>query len=132
MEIVPVDETLRRVLPLFDGVRIGRIRAHSSGNVSVFIQVTEPRSLVRLASCAENANVAFYVWSDSQIRVEPNAIECEGPWFELRAQGDPPESQDMVPTAQMLCEFMIHDLCKRGILEKAEGDLMLARFGWGE
>lgn len=128
MDTVAVDETLKRVLPLYEGVHIGQIRCHPSGDVSVFIQVTEPKSLVQLASCAENANVAFYVWSNSQVR----AIEREGPWFELRALGDPPESVDMVPTAQMLCGFMIHDLCKRGMLEKAESDQLLARFGWGE
>ena len=47
------------LLGLYEGVRIGRIRCHPSGSISVQFQVGLPASLVRLAHCAENANVAF-------------------------------------------------------------------------
>ena len=59
-------EALRTLLQLYEGVRIGRVRCHPSAHSSVLLQVTDPTTLVRLARCAENANVAFYVWSDSQ------------------------------------------------------------------
>ena len=132
MDIIPIEETLRYVLPMFEGVHFGRVRAHSSGNMSAFIQVTHPMSLVRLAACAENANVAFYVWSNSQIRTQPGTVEREGPWYELRAEGDPPGSEDTKYTAQMFCACLIQNLRKRGVLDNAECDRLLARFDWDD
>lgn len=113
-------EALRTLLQLYEGVRIGRVRCHPSAHSSVLLQVTDPTTLVRLARCAENANVAFYVWSDSQ-GVAEEAPESSGPWYELRAQADPVE---------MFCSCLVHDLTSRGTLEPLQGERLLAGWGW--
>jgi hypothetical protein len=121
-------EALRTLLGLYEGVRIGRVRIHPSGAASVVLQVTHPTSLVRLARCAENANVAFYVWSNSQGVTEEGAEYDEGPWYELRAEANPPGSE-LPTTAQMFCADMVHDPVRRGILDQVQGNRLLA--GWG-
>jgi|SRR5208337_33049 len=125
------DEALRSLLSLYEGVRIGRVRCHPSGYASVMLQVANPTSLVRLASCAENANVAFYIWSDSQGATEEGSEYDDGPWYELRAQADAPGTE-LPSAAEIFCSFMVHDLVRRGILDRSEGNARLAGWGWSE
>jgi len=124
-------EALRSLLGLYDGVRIGRVRCHESGSASVMLQVAQPTSLVRLAHCAENANVAFYVWSRFQgVTAEASGYD-DGPWYELRAHADQPGTE-LLSTAQIFCGYMVHDLISHGMLDKSQGDRLLAGWGWSE
>jgi hypothetical protein len=91
-------------------------------------QAAHPAALVYLARCAENANVAFYVWSDSQGVAEKQRMVSGGPWYELRAQADPP-GRGLPGAAQLFCECLVHDLTSRRILEPSQADRLLA--GWG-
>ena len=124
-------EALRSLLALYEGVRIGRVRCHPSGSASVLLQVAQPASLVRLARCAENANVAFYVWSSFQGVTTEGSGYDDGPWYELRAHENPPGT-DLPSTAQTFCGYMVHDLTSHGMLEESQGDRLLDGWGWSE
>ncbi len=121
-------EALRTLLGLYEGVRIGRVRCHPSGSASVMLQVAHSTVLVRLARCAENANVALYVWSDSQ-GVAEDESESDGPWYELRAQANPPD-MEAPSAAEMFCSCLAADLTSRGILEPSQGERLLEDWGW--
>jgi hypothetical protein len=125
-------EALRTLLGLYEGVRLGRIRCRPTGEVSVMLQVTDPRSLVRLAGCAENANVAFYVWPDSQGPTEEGTDFDEGPWYELRAQANPPGTDPTTTAAEMLCGHMTTDLVRRGVLDVSEANRLHLAWGGSE
>ena len=123
-------EALRDLLGRYDGIRVGRIRCHPSGSASVMLQATNPASLVRLASCAENANVGIYVWSNSQGPTEPWSWLPDSPWYEIRAIGDDPPMLDYPTTSENFCGRMMYDLVRHGVLDESEGNRLLASWGW--
>jgi hypothetical protein len=53
--------TLRRLLGLYEGVIVDRVRLGPSGSASVSLRVSNLASLARLACCAQNANVTFFI-----------------------------------------------------------------------
>jgi hypothetical protein len=122
-------DALRSLLDLYEGVRIGRVRCHPSGSASVQLQVAHPATLVRLARCAENANVAFLVWSDFQGIAADGSENDAGPWYELRAAGDDPGAE-WPSTAQMFCSDLVHDLVRHGTLDQTQGTQLLVSWGW--
>jgi hypothetical protein len=93
-------------------------------------QATNPASLVRLASCAENANVGICVWSNSQGPIdEPGTAFNDGPWYNIRAEGDPPGA-DYPNTSENFCARMMYDLVRNGALDESEGNRLLTSWGW--
>jgi hypothetical protein len=124
-------EAYRNLLGRYDGVRVGRIRCHPSGDDSVMFQATNPASLVRLASCAENANVSICVWSNSQGFIDQPGTEFDdSPWYNIRADGDPPDTDYPNTTSEGFCVRMLFDLVRIGALDQSEGDRLLASWGW--
>lgn len=113
-------ETLRRLLGLYEGVRVARVRCGRppAYPLSAIFQVAEPTLVNRFASFAENANVAFLVWSNGQVK----GSEGETPWYEWRVNPDSARSY----TPRQLCAYMVSDLTKRGVLDQLEGDRLLA------
>jgi hypothetical protein len=58
-------ETFRRLLLMFEGVTIDRLRTHPGGSASAVLRIDHPASVARFACWAQNTNVAFHVWGES-------------------------------------------------------------------
>jgi hypothetical protein len=125
-------EAYRELLKRYDGIRVGKIRCHPSGNDSVWFQASNPASLDRLASCAQNANVSILVWSNSQgppIK-EPGAEFDEGPWYEIRATEEPSGVDRYLSKSENFCGRLMYDLTRRGVVDESEGNRLMAIWGW--
>src|SRR5262245_9444374 len=127
-------ETLRRLLLMFEGVTVDRLRTHPSGSATVTLRIASPASVARFACWAQNSNVALYVWGNSWGRTEEEWTSPDRVRYELRAGGgdlidaDGPSDPPLF-SIHMFCAHMVRDLADRGRLEQAEADRLLV--GWG-
>jgi len=121
------ENALRTLLNLYPEVLVGHIRCHPDGYASVKLQVYNTALLVRLAGCAENANVAFYVWSGPQAASDEGKGIDSHPWYELRAEEYPGAE---LQSSQLLCGRIVHDLSRHGLLESSRGEQLLKSWGW--
>ena len=129
-------ETLRRLLPLFEGVTVDQLRVHPSGSASVTLRIAHPASVARLACWASNANVSFIVWGKSRGRNEEEWASPDRIQYELRADGgelvdadgrsDPP-----LWSVHVFCAHLVHDLADRGRLDSTTANRLLGSWGLG-
>jgi hypothetical protein len=119
-------ETLRRLLPLLEGVSVDHVRTHPSGYATVTLRIAHPASVARLACWAVNTNVSFIVWGDSWGTTEEEWASPDRVRYELRAGTNPIEPPDPPSEIQMLCAHLVKDLAGRGLLDRAEADRLLS------
>lgn len=110
--------TVRRLLELYEGVTVDLVRCHPSGAANIVLRSTNVASLGRLASCAQNANLAFYVWADHPAKEWADRVR-----FELRAGPDPDGAE--YPSVEHLCVDMANQLVECARLDRAERDRLL-------
>ena len=127
-------ETLRRLLLMFQGVTVERLRTHPSGGASAMLRIANSASVARFACWADNTNVAFLIWGNSRGRTEEEWASPDRVRYELRADGgelidaegrsDPP-----LFSIHLFCSHMVHDLADRGLLDSAEANHLLGSWG---
>jgi hypothetical protein len=130
-------ETLRRLLLMFEGVTVDRLRTHPSGSATAILRIAHPASVARFACYARNTNVAFIVWGESWGKTEEEWASPERVRYELSSGGgeiidvdgpsDPP-----VFSIHLFCAHLVRDLAGRGRLDRAEANRLLGGWGLGQ
>lgn len=120
---------LQRLLVLYEGVTVERLRCHPSGSGGALLRISSHASLARLAECAVKANVALAITAVSRGNTDEEWSRLDRLQFQLSARQDPEGMEGL--TVQLFCAGMVQDLARRGLLNRAEADQLLSRWGFG-